>query len=143
MRVILEVVKGPEKGETCVFEQHEAFVVGRKKNKKVEFRIPSDRYFSRYHMMIEVSPPHCFLRDLGSTNGTKVNGKKIRNAHLNDGDVISGGRTAMRVRIERPRRPPIVLRRARGPTAAEAGYAGGASWRRQRDPGVRECPGFR
>jgi serine/threonine-protein kinase len=103
MRVILEVLKGPQKGKRFVFDQHETFMVGR--NKRVQFRIPDDKYFSRHHLMIEIAPPRCFLRDLGSTNGTKVNGKKVREAHLNDGDLVHGGRTTMRVRIEKEEPP--------------------------------------
>ena len=100
MRVILEVIEGSQTGERFVFEQREAFVIGRKKNSRVQFRIPDDPYLSRYHLMIEVSPPQCSLRDIGSRNGTRVNGKKVRDADLKDGDVIRAGRTEMLVRIE-------------------------------------------
>ncbi len=103
MRVILEVIQGPSAGEQFVFERREAFVVGRKKNERVQFPVPGDPYLSRYHMLIEISPPHCYLRDIGSTNGTYVNGKKIPRAslkRLKDGDRIRGGRTVMRLRIE-------------------------------------------
>jgi len=102
MRVILEVI-GSERvdqvGRRFEFEQPEAFVVGRKKNERVQFRIPADPYFSRYHMIVEVAPPHCFVRDLGSTNGTWVNGKEVKQARLADGDTLRGGRTEFRVRI--------------------------------------------
>jgi serine/threonine-protein kinase len=103
MRVILEVIESENAsliGQQFVFDQHQAFVVGRKKNERVQFRIPEDPYFSRYHMMIEVNPPDCYVRDLGSRNGTKVNGRKVREARLKDGDKIGGGHTKMRLRIE-------------------------------------------
>ena len=35
-----------------------------------QFCLPHDRYFSRHHGLLEIAPPQCFLRDLGSTNGT-------------------------------------------------------------------------
>lgn len=50
---------------------------------------------SRHHASIKVEGPACFITDLGSTNGTWVNGKKIdpHQAHpLNHGDMISLGR---------------------------------------------------
>lgn len=103
MRVILEVTKSDQEdqlGKRFAFCRPEAFVVGRKENERVQFRIPSDRYFSRYHMVIEVCPPDCFLRDLGSKNGTYVNGEEVRERRLNDGDTIRGGHTEFCVRIE-------------------------------------------
>jgi serine/threonine-protein kinase len=117
MRVILEVTQGPQEGERFVFDRNEAFVVGRKKNERVQFRIPDDRYFSRYHMIIEVRPPDCFVRDIGSRNGTWVNGQQVREARLQDGDVLKGGRTEMRVRIEATppaAEPPLGERPAEG-----------------------------
>jgi eukaryotic-like serine/threonine-protein kinase len=103
-RVVLQVTKGRRAGKQLEFTTHEAFVIGREKNKQVQFRIPGDRTMSRYHMLLEVSPPQCFLRDLGSLNGTLVNGTKIRQSHLHDGDVIRAGETEIRVRIEQPPR---------------------------------------
>ncbi len=99
-RVVLEVTKGPRTGKQLAFTTHEAFVIGREKNKRVQFRVPGDRSMSGYHMLLEVNPPQCFLRDLGSLNGTFVNGKMIRHTHLTDGDVVCAGKTEIRVRIE-------------------------------------------
>lgn len=99
MRVVLEVIEGPQKGKRFEFDRHETFMVGR--NKRVQFCIPDDGHFSRHHLMIEVAPPKCFLKDLQSTNGTEVNGKEVSETHLNDGDLVHGGRTTMRVRIEK------------------------------------------
>lgn len=112
MRVILEVIASEQPGQLgqrFVFDQREAFVVGRKKNERVKFRIPRDPYLSRFHFRIEVSPPRCLIHDLDSRNGTQVNGQKIQTAELKDGDVIRGGRTELRVRIELPetREPPV------------------------------------
>jgi serine/threonine-protein kinase len=119
MRVILEVIEGPQKGEQFVFDRHEAFVVGRKKNERVQFRIPDDRYFSRIHMLIEASPPRCFVRDLGSRNGTYVNENpdRIREAELHDGDSIRGGRTILRVRIDQTAEAPASLKPPAQPPA--------------------------
>jgi len=36
---------------------------------------------------------HAMLRDLGSTNGTKLNGQRVREAQLESGMVITIGRT--------------------------------------------------
>lgn len=98
MRIVLEVLAGPMAGKKFVFEQHSTFMVGRAK--KAHFAIPGDRFFSRHHFMIEASPPHCFLRDLDSTNGTLVNDAKVGQVHLRDGDLIRGGTTRIRVNVE-------------------------------------------
>ncbi len=98
MRVVLEVVKGTHTGKRFEFVRHDTFMVGR--SKKVHFRIPDDPYFGRYHFMIEVDPPKCFLRDLGSVNGTRVNGQKVRQVHLAHGDIIQGGKTSIRVHVQ-------------------------------------------
>lgn len=124
MKVVLEVTKGPDAGERFVFAQHESFVIGRKKNKRVQFRIPDDPYFSRFHMLIEVSPPQCFLRDLGSRNGTYINRKKVQEAILNDGDVIHGGKSEFRVRIEADAPEVVKPFPDPGPAQEEAPAAG-------------------
>jgi serine/threonine-protein kinase len=59
-----------------------------------------DPYFSRYHFLLELQPPRCYLRDLGSHNGTLVNGHRVQGAFLKDGDVIGGGKTRLRVAIQ-------------------------------------------
>ena len=46
---------------------------------------------SRVHCEIENTGACYIIRDLGSSNGTRVNGKKIEKQILNDGDVISLG----------------------------------------------------
>ena len=44
---------------------------------------------SKVHARIERSPVQLVLRDLGSSNGTFVNGTRVMTAPLSDGDVIS------------------------------------------------------
>lgn len=43
---------------------------------------------SRHHALIEVTPTGIVLKDLGSANGTFVNGSWVRNAELKLGDQI-------------------------------------------------------
>jgi serine/threonine-protein kinase len=96
MRVILVVTAGPHKGQRFPFAGHDTFIVGRSRH--AHFRLPSkDRYFSRIHFLVEVNPPHCRLVDLGSRNGTYVNGDKVVAADLKNGDRIQAGRTILRV----------------------------------------------
>ena len=78
----------------------------------------SDRFFSRNHCILEIDPPRCFLRDLGSSNGTFVNGKRVSETFLKDGDQIQGGETVLLVEvsadpgehsIDSKTRPPAIV----------------------------------
>jgi eukaryotic-like serine/threonine-protein kinase len=97
MRVSLNVVAGPQTGRSFTFDQHDTFMIGRSEDS--QFCLPQDRYFSRHHCLIEIAPPQAFLRDLGSTNGTFVNGLRVDTAHLKSGDRIQGGETVLEVEV--------------------------------------------
>lgn len=97
MRVSLRVIAGPQTGRVFTFEQHETFMIGRSEDS--QFCLPQDRFFSRNHCILEIAPPQCFLRDLGSLNGTFVNGLKVETAHLKNGDRIQGGETVLEVEV--------------------------------------------
>ncbi|SNC65126.1 Forkhead associated (FHA) domain, binds pSer, pThr, pTyr [Kytococcus aerolatus] len=59
---------------------------------------------SRRHAEITVSADgsDVSLRDLGSTNGTYLDGQLVRNARLADGDVVVMGRTRVTVHLDAP-----------------------------------------
>jgi serine/threonine-protein kinase len=98
MRVTLNVVAGPQTGRNFSFEQHDTFMIGRSEDS--QFCLPHDRFFSRHHCIIEIAPPQAFLRDLGSTNGTFVNGLRVDTSYLKHGDRIQGGETVLEVVVE-------------------------------------------
>lgn len=105
LRLTLTVTAGPHKGRVFAFTGHDTFLVGR--SQRAHFQLPSkDKYFSRIHFLVEVNPPHCRLVDMGSRNGTQVNGQPVMTADLNDGDRIRAGRTILRVHLERTDVPP-------------------------------------
>jgi serine/threonine-protein kinase len=99
-RVVFEVIRGPHAGQKFEFDRHETFLVGR--SSQTHLQLNKDPHFSRNHFRVEVNPPRCFLVDLGSNNGTFVNDRKVLETFLSDGDVITGGRTAIRVSVARP-----------------------------------------
>lgn len=57
----------------------------------------SDRAVSRHHCRIEPAETGVFLRDLGSTNGTWLDGARVRHGHLRPGAILRVGRTELRV----------------------------------------------
>ncbi len=100
------MIAGPQTGRVFTFEQHETFMIGRSEDS--HFCLPQDRYFSRHHCILEIAPPQCFMRDLGSTNGTFVNGIRVETCYLKSGDRIQGGETVLEVEVStETESPPI------------------------------------
>jgi eukaryotic-like serine/threonine-protein kinase len=99
MTVRLAVVSGPHRGRVFNFEGHDVFLAGR--STQAHFQLP-DKFFSRIHFLVEVNPPWCRLSDLGSHNGTYVNGRRVSQIMLRDGDMIKAGHTEIRVERAKP-----------------------------------------
>src|SRR5690606_30506922 len=59
----------------------------------------SDAGSSRRHAEVLWDGERAMLRDLGSTNGTKVDGQKVREAALTPGTVFTIGRTELTFRV--------------------------------------------
>lgn len=97
MKVVLRVIEGPHLGRVFEFNQPDTFLIGR--GESAHLRLPEDPYLSRHHCLLEISPPRVFLRDLDSTNGSYVNGERVKTAHLKSGDRIQGGRTVLEVEV--------------------------------------------
>ena len=97
MEVVLKVTTGPHTGEERVFDGEGTFRVGRAPG--IPLSLPEDRLLSREHFQIELQPPLCDLLDLGSTNGTKVNGLRVERVRLRDGDLIAVGDSAIEVNV--------------------------------------------
>lgn len=118
MQIVLTVIEGPHLGRKFVFDRHDHFFVGRAKF--AQFQLPEkDPYFSRMHFMIEVNPPACRLLDLGSTNGTSVNGQPVQSVDLQHGDRIEAGDTVLQVSLldGSPDDQPATLRKATAESA--------------------------
>ena len=74
--------------------------LGRQRDCDVRVNHPT---VSRHHAEIVFVGDRAFLRDLGSSNGTFVNGRPIRQTRLNDGDIVQLGRHELRyVETETP-----------------------------------------
>jgi serine/threonine-protein kinase len=101
MQITLTTIAGPHAGQAFTFDRPDRFFVGR--SKKAHFRLrpdaDKDRRVSRLHFVIEVNPPLCRLHDLGSRNGTHVNGQRVASRDLSHGDEIRAGETVLRVAI--------------------------------------------
>lgn len=114
MRVSLHVVAGPQTGRDFTFDQHDTFMIGRSEDS--HFCLSQDRFFSRHHCILEIAPPQAFIRDLGSTNGTFVNGMRVDTAYLKSGDRIQGGETILEVEVSIPQKDLDTVPRETGET---------------------------
>ena len=117
-KVRLQITAGPMQGRSFTFEDHDTFIFGR--DPECHARLDEkDASASRHHFMLEVNPPDARVRDLGSLNGTHVNGTKIggREAHetveqgrarrfaefdLKRGDRLNVGASVFVVDVEAP-----------------------------------------
>ena len=60
----------------------------------------SEATISRAHALLGRDGDRVFVQDLGSTNGTLVNGSKADRQFLGDGDELMMGRLVLRVHIK-------------------------------------------
>lgn len=88
----LEIVGGPDAGKKRKFKGVR-MVIGRTPG--VDFQL-SDQSVSRRHVELIYVDEAVILKDLGSGNGTKVNGTKVAEKQLEHGDEISIGKTKIR-----------------------------------------------
>lgn len=96
--ISLDALEGPSEGTTFQVRRSRV-LIGRG---DVEIRL-ADRTISRTHASLEVYGGNCvLLKDLGSTNGTYVNGRRIRIAELEDGDEVKIGRSRLVMTIAAP-----------------------------------------
>ena len=90
--VQLEIIAGPDAGQKRRFKGVR-MVIGRTPG--VDFQL-SDQSVSRRHIELVHGDQGTVMRDLGSGNGTKVNGEKVAEKVLEHGDEIALGKTRIR-----------------------------------------------
>ncbi len=116
--VSLVVTAGPIRGQRFDFPAHDTFLFGRAPDCHARLAA-SDASASRHHFLLEVNPPQARLRDLGSLNGTHVNGVRHggrradespdegaarggAEVDLRHGDEIRVGATVIRLEVSAP-----------------------------------------
>ena len=111
-KVYIDMIDGPMKGARFLFRDQDTFMIGRSGD--CTLTIKEDSTLSRHHMLIEVNESGVLIRDLGSLNGTKVNGRLIYSSKdrdvkdapapeiLKDGDSVEAGANVMILHIEQP-----------------------------------------
>lgn len=83
---LLRIVEGARKGSSITLG--EKATLGRSSDCDVQLK---DAELSRFHAEIRLDRGRYYVRDLGSSNGTLVNGERIAEKELSDGDRIQIG----------------------------------------------------
>ena len=89
----VSVMSGPDAGETCASES-DRLVIGTHRSAGM---VLSDRAVSRFHLELILEGDRIRLRDLGSRNGTRVEGVQVMDAFLGDGATIAIGQTRLKL----------------------------------------------
>ena len=96
-RLRVETAAGLRDG--VAYDLSEGAVLGRSRDADVQVDDPN---VSRKHAEVRPSGASWTVRDLGSTTGVKVNGRRIQGAHsLKDGDTITLGTSEIVFQLER------------------------------------------
>jgi pSer/pThr/pTyr-binding forkhead associated (FHA) protein len=98
MLVILESVSGPITGRRIEIRGGSIVRIGR--TGKSDHAIAEDSYLSGLHFSAECDGTQCRIRDLGSSNGTFVNGARISEQVVQAGDSIVAGGSTFRIHID-------------------------------------------
>ncbi len=110
----LHVTSSDGTSQKFTLTEHDTFLLGRMSD--CHLCLPDDNRVSRHHFLLEVCPPKAALRDLGSLNGTYLNGKncggrkngetpeqgalrQYPSIELKSGDNITVGRSKIQVNI--------------------------------------------
>jgi pSer/pThr/pTyr-binding forkhead associated (FHA) protein len=137
--ITLIVTRGPLAGQRYAFDKPTTCTVGRSRDCTIALPLEAEHLdVSRHHCLLDISPPAVRVRDLGSLNGTYVNGRKIgqrdsqetagnpdragsQTVELSVGDEIQlGDHTAFRVCLSSPSAPR--------PPSGDALQEGGTDW---------------
>ena len=95
--VTLVVIEGEPLGQRIAIGDA-PIVIGR--GLEVDLQI-SDPTVSRHHCVIWRASGRCWVRDLGSTNRTRINDRVAPVSELFEGDVLAVGQTALALSVNR------------------------------------------
>ena len=76
-KVLLTAVEGPAAGTRYRFDEKMLCMVGRAEVCMLKLTGEAETGVSRHHCLLDIRPPEAYIQDLGSSNGTFVNGLNI------------------------------------------------------------------
>ncbi|MEZ5300179.1 MAG: FHA domain-containing protein [Verrucomicrobiales bacterium] len=115
---VIEFTKGPLQPKRFELDEN-GVTFGRAY--ETDIQIASDTRVSSQHAMIKFEKGQWWLYDLGSSNGTAVNGQRVEAAVLQPGDVVALGDSRFTYQSDgHPPRPPGA-KRSRRPSRPRGG----------------------
>jgi DNA-binding NtrC family response regulator len=117
---ILTVAEGVDQGKSFALDESNPSSVLLGQSEACEIRL-ADRSVSRRHAALEVSGGKLRVTDLGSSNGTSIQGVSIIDAYCSGGELLRVGATVLRVEVRASIRAPEL------PAATSFGLMIGAS----------------
>ncbi len=95
MTAFLRVMENGRPRDVAVIPAGKTLIIGRAEQADAAF--PQDEEMSSRHLSVQLQNEQCLIIDLGSTNGTTVNGERIESATIGSGDVFRCGTTEFSV----------------------------------------------
>jgi hypothetical protein len=95
MSVFLKIVADGIARDAAVIAAGRALVIGRSDSADLPF--PNDSMMSSRHASIQIRGSQCLLQDLGSTNGTTLNGDPFTSGEIQVGDLFQCGSTCFQI----------------------------------------------
>jgi pSer/pThr/pTyr-binding forkhead associated (FHA) protein len=143
MLVILEAVSGPVAGRRIEIRAGTILRVGR--TAKSDYALGEDSYLSGQHFAIENDGTEVRARDLGSSNGTFVNGERVTSETvMREGDSLTAGGSTFTVHLDPNAEGERVEPSGRIPTMPTDAFPGTSKIHRSDIglPGDGNWPGF-
>ena len=89
----VRVLVRQEGGADVVYRLARRTTIGRTAENDIQV---DTTFISRHHAVLLSSADHCIVEDLNSTNGVLVNGRRVGRHILQDGDMVTVGKTEFR-----------------------------------------------
>ena len=134
MATQLQVLSGKRQGFVLDIDGHDVVDVGNRKTAMLSIRDP---WISFNHAKITIDGGKYYLEDTGSSNGTWVNGEKVKRRELRANDVIYFGKTKVKFAAAGGVAAPVTAAPATPAAATPAPSGGDAQpwWDRVIDSG--------
>jgi type III secretion system (T3SS) inner membrane Yop/YscD-like protein len=99
MRTVLEINSGPAAGRKVLLRMGQVLRVGR--TDLADLAVEHDGQMSAEHFAVLADASGCYAEDLGSTNGTMLNGQPLgERTAVHDADEIRAGQTSFTIVVE-------------------------------------------
>ena len=133
MQILLEVRSASNADGRLLLTPGRPLRIGR--TDKADHAFPDDKQMSSLHFAVELTEKGCHLVDLNSSNGTFLNGARVKEAILANGDQIRAGATVFVVRMLRDDAPAVT-----SPSVSAEPYANAAEHARAPYPALPTSP---